>query len=116
MLAPEQFFTWDAWENKAIARLVPALDEAVSSGRPIAVERFTTSLSDREVVTLAIDLCRRAEANVAVLAGSTQKVLTFVPLFTTLFVPPKSRTAPTREEIYAQVGLVGAGAAREVFI
>src|SRR5436309_11907012 len=116
MLDPEQFFSWDAWENKAIARLVPALDEAVSSGRPIAVERFSTSLTDLEVVALAVDLCKRAEANVAVLAGGPQRVLTLVPLFTTRFVPPKSRTARTREEIYAHVGLVGAGAAREVLV
>jgi hypothetical protein len=107
MLAPEQFFSWDARENKAISRLVPALDEAVASGRPIAVELFQTTLSNRQLVALAVDLCKRAEVNVAVLADGTQRALTFVPLFTTLFIRPRRARTTHREE-----ALVG----QEVFI
>ena len=101
MLTPEQFFSWDAGENKAIARLVPALDEAVASGRPIAVELFQTSLDNRQLVALAVDLIKRAEVNVAVLADGTQKALTFVPLFTTLFIRPRRPRTTNREQVLA---------------
>src|SRR3954470_6751206 len=101
MLAPEQFFSWDAGENKAIARLVPALDEAVASGRPIPVEPFQTSLNSRQLVALAIDVIKRAEVNVAVLADGTQKALTFVPLVTTLFIRPRRLRTTHREEVLA---------------
>jgi hypothetical protein len=89
MLAPDQFFTWDAGENKAIARLVPALDEAIASGRPVAVDRFPTTFNNRQLVAIAVDVVKRAEVNVAVLGDGTQKVLTFVPLFATLTVRPR---------------------------
>jgi N-acetylglucosamine kinase-like BadF-type ATPase len=107
MLTPEQFFSWDARENKAIARLVPALDEAVASGRPIAVELFQTSLDNRQLVALAVDLIKRAEMNVAVLADGTQKALTFVPLAVTLFIRQRRPRTTQREQV-----LVGS----EVFI
>jgi len=99
MLAPEQFFSWDAGENKAIARFVPALDEAVASGRPIPVELFHTGLSNRQLVALAVDVIKRAEVNVAVLADGTQKALTFVPLFTTLFIRPRRARATQPEQV-----------------
>jgi hypothetical protein len=112
MLASEQFFSWDARENKAIARLVPALDEAITSGRPTPVEQLHTSLSGKELVKLAVDLCKRAEANVAVLGDGTQ-ALTFVPLFAS-FVRPRNRVAAPRRERTRQ--LVGAGALPEVHV
>jgi hypothetical protein len=89
MLTPEQFFTWDAGENKAIGRLVPALDEAVASGRPVAVDRFPTSFNGRQLVAIAVDVVKRAEVNVAVLAGAGHKALTFVPLSPSLAARPK---------------------------
>jgi hypothetical protein len=99
MLAPEQFFSWDARENKAIGRLVPALDEAVASGRPIAVALFQTSLNNRQLVALAVDVIKRAEVNVAVLADGTQKALTFVPLVTTFFIRPRRPRTTHREQV-----------------
>jgi len=99
MLAPEHFFSWDARENKAITRLIPALDEAVASGRPIPVELFETSLSNRQIVALAVDVIKRAEVNVAVIADGTHKALTFVPLVTTLFIRPRRLRTTQREEV-----------------
>ena len=101
MIAAETFFSWDARENKAIARLVPALDEAVASGRPIPVELFQTALTNRQLVALAVDVIKRAEVNVAVLADGTQKALTFVPLFTTLFIRPRRPRTTHREQVLA---------------
>jgi hypothetical protein len=105
MLAPDQFFTWDSGENKAIARLVPALDEAVASGRPVTVDRFPTSFTNRQLVALAVDVVKRAEVNAAVLAGAGHKALTFVPLAITLAVRPRrprmthGQSVVAREEV-----------------
>ena len=101
MLAPDQFFTWNAGENKAIARFVPALDEAVASGRPIAVDRFPTTFDSRQLVALAVDVVKRAEVNVAVLAGAGQKALTFVPLAIAPAVRPKRPRTIEREVVLA---------------
>lgn len=95
MLAADQFFTWHAGENKAIAQLVPALDEAVASGRPVTVDRFPTTFNNPQLVSIAVDIVKRAQVNVAVLGGSGQKALTFVPLAASLLVRPKRpRTTP----------------------
>jgi hypothetical protein len=101
MLAPEQFFTWNAGENKAIARFVPALDEAVASGRPIAVDRFPTTFDSRQLVALAVDVVRRAGVNVAVLAGAGHKALTFVPLAVSPVIRPKRPRTIEREVAFA---------------
>jgi hypothetical protein len=80
MLDAEQFFSWDARENKAIACLCAALDDVLRTGRPSHVQCFPGSLSNREFVAIAVDLCKRAEVNVAVLGNRTANALTLVPL------------------------------------
>jgi hypothetical protein len=80
MLVAEDFFSWNARENKAIARLCGALDEAVITGRPAPVDCYPESLTNREFVAIAVDLCKRAELSVAVLGNQRGNTLTFVPL------------------------------------
>ena len=111
MLVAEHFFTCDARENKAIARLCVALDEVVADGRPSRVECFPASLTSREFVAIAVDLCERAEANVAVLGDGPRNALTFVPLVvaTERPVPPASR----RKTFDSHTSAEGA---REIFI
>ena len=80
MLVAEDFFSWNARENKAIARLCSALDEVVATGKPFPVQCFPESLTTPEFVKIAVDLCGRAELNVAVLGNPASKALTLVPL------------------------------------
>ena len=111
MLVAEHFFSWDARENKAIARLCAALDDVVAAGRPSRVECFPVSLTNREFVAIAVDLCKRAEANVAVLGNGAQNTLTLVPL-----VVPKVRPcgpAPRRKTFGPRAS---AGVTAEIFI
>jgi hypothetical protein len=93
MLVAEHFFSWNARENKAIAHLCAALDGVLRSGRPSHVECFPGSLSNREFVAIAVDLCERAELNVAVLGNQTANVLTLVPLRTTTPAPRATASA-----------------------
>ena len=102
MLDPHEFFTWDASENKAIAQLVPALDEAVASGRPVNVVRFPTPCTNAQLVALAVGVVKRAEVNVAVLAGAGQQALTFVPLAVTLRMRAKRPRTTQREPVVAR--------------
>ena len=111
MLVAEHFFTWDARENKAIARLCAALDEVVADGRPSRVECFPASLSSREFVAIAVDLCERAKANVAVLGDGPRNALTLVPLV----VPAEEPRIPAaRPKTFDS--LTNALAARELVI
>ena len=80
MLVAEDFYSWNARENKAIARLCSALDEVLATGRPSPVQCFPESLTTPEFVKIAVDLCARAELNVAVLGNPPAKALTLVPL------------------------------------
>jgi hypothetical protein len=80
MLVAEDFFSWNARENKAIAHLCTVLDNVVATGRPTPVECYPTSLTNREFVNIAVDLCTRAEVNVAVLGNAPGNALTLVPL------------------------------------
>ena len=80
MLVAEDFFSWNARENKAIARLCSALDEVVATGKPSPVKCFPESLTTPEFVKIAVDLCARAELNVAVLGNAPANALTLVPL------------------------------------
>jgi hypothetical protein len=82
MLAAEEFHSWDARANKAISQLCPAIDHALATGRPVAVTRYPTSYGQREFVALAVELCRRAELNVAVVSTSDDTI-SVVPLAVT---------------------------------
>jgi hypothetical protein len=106
MLAAEQFFTRSAGQNKAVAQLVPALDEAVASGRPVTVDRFPTSFSNRQLVALAVELVKSSAVNVAVLAGAGQKALTFVPLAVTINRRAKRPRTIQREAVLARERLL----------
>jgi hypothetical protein len=111
MLIAEQFFAWDARENKAIARLCVALDEVLATGRPSLVECFPSSLTTREFVAIAVDLCKRAEVNVAVLGNGTKNALTLVPLLSRTAAP--RRPGPRSKTFGA---LAGAGTSGDVFV
>jgi hypothetical protein len=80
MLVAEDFYSWNARENKAIARLCSVLDEVVATGRPSPIECYPTSLTNREFVKIAVGLCTRAEVNVAVLGNPVSNQVTLVPL------------------------------------
>jgi hypothetical protein len=105
MLDAEQFFSWNARENKAIAHLCAALDRVVATGGPSAVGCFPASLTNREFVEIAVDLCKRAEVNVAVLGNPTANELTLVPLFAT--APPRRPEA--RRRAFGPLAVAGAG-------
>ena len=80
MLDPCQFHhAWDARVNRALEVLCPALDRALSTGKSTVVS-FPTSLTQRELIALAVDLCKRSGSNAAVLAGQDTRSFTFVPL------------------------------------
>jgi hypothetical protein len=111
MLAPEHFFSWDARENKAIARLCAALDDVVATGRPSLVECVPSSLTNREFVAIAVDLCKRAGVNVAVLGNGPKNALTLVPLLAG--TPAPRRPGPRGKAFGA---LAGAGSAADIFI
>jgi hypothetical protein len=109
MLVAEHFFSWNARENKAIAHLCAALDDVLRIGRPVHVECFPGSLSNREFVAIAVDLCERAELNVAVLGNQIANMLTLVPLMI---------AAPRRPEPRSRAfgALAAAGPSADVFI
>jgi hypothetical protein len=109
MLVAEDFFSWNARENKAIAHLCAALDDAIATGRPAQAECFPGSLTNREFVAIAVDLCERAEVNVAVLGNEARNALTLVPLVTAV---PRRR----RERSKTFASLAGAGASGDCFI
>jgi hypothetical protein len=111
MLVADNFFSWDARENKAIAHLCTALDDVVATGRPSSVDCFPGSLTNREFVAIAVDLCNRAELNIAVLANQASNALTLVPLLTTAAAPrrPLERNKPIR-------ALAGVGAPADIFV
>lgn len=96
MLDPRQFHhAWDARVNRAIDLLCPALDRAVATGRSELVSPFPTSLTQRELIAIAVDLCKRSGANAAVLAGQDARSFTFVPL-----TPRLSRAARRQPPVY----------------
>jgi hypothetical protein len=109
MLVAEDFFSWNARENKAIARLCAALDDVVATGKPSPVECYPGSLTNREFVKIAVDLCARAKVNVAVLGNGTKNALTLVPLV----VAAPRRPAARRRTVGS---LAGAGASGDIFI
>jgi hypothetical protein len=104
MLVADNFFSWDARENKAIAYLCAALDDVVATGRPSSVDCFPVSLTNREFVTIAVDLCNRAELNVAVLANEARNALTLVPL---VVAAPRRPVGRSRVPALAGVGATG---------
>jgi len=104
MLVAEDFFSWNARENKAIARLCAALDDVVATGKPSPVECYPESLTNREFVKIAVDLCTRAEVNVAVLGNGTKNALTLVPLRVTAAAP---RRPGPRAGTYGPLALAG---------
>jgi hypothetical protein len=108
MLAPEDFFSWDARENKAIGHLCAALDEVLATGKPVQLDCFPGSLTNREFVAIAVNLCKRAEVNVAVLGNRTANALTLVP-----FVVAAPRRAAGGRTVRS---LAGAGASGDIFI
>jgi hypothetical protein len=108
MLVAEDFFSWDARENKAIAGLCAALDGAIATGRPVQAECYPVSLTNREFVEIAVDLCKRAEVNIAVLANEASNALTLVPL---VVAPRRSR-----ERSRTVAALAGVGASGDCFI
>ncbi|MCW2963669.1 MAG: hypothetical protein JWO17_921 [Actinomycetia bacterium] len=108
MLAAEDFFSWDARENKAIAHLCAALDDVLRTGKPAHVECFPESLTNREFVAIAVDLCKRTGMNVAVLGNQTANMLTLVPLLAV--VPRRAARGKTFGS------LAGAGASGDIFI
>jgi hypothetical protein len=110
MLVAEDFFSWDARENKAIARLCAALDEVVATGRPFPVECFPESLTNREFVAIAVALCKRTDVNVAVLGNGTRNTLTLVPLLATTAAPRRSGPRKTFG------ALAGAGTSGDIYI
>ena len=93
MLVAEDFYSWNARDNKAIARLCAALDDVVATGRPCPVGCFPTSLTNREFVKIAVGLCTRADVNVAVLGNPAANALTLVPLRTTTTAPRAAASA-----------------------
>lgn len=104
MLDPEQFFTWDARENKAISEICPVLDRVIATGVAASVVPFPTSLSSAELSAVAVRLCNQAESNVAVLRGDNGYSLTLVPLFASVRARPNARVhtpRASRRETYA---------------
>ena len=81
MLDPCQFHhARDVRVNRALDVLCPALDKALATGKSTVVTPFPTSLTQRELIVVAVDLCKRSGANAAVLAGQDARSFTFVPL------------------------------------
>jgi hypothetical protein len=95
MLAAEEFHTWDARANRAITHLCPAIDHAIATGRPVGVTRFPSSYGVREFVALAVDLCRRADVNVAVVSTSEDSI-SIVPLSVTPRFASREKLEATR--------------------
>jgi hypothetical protein len=80
MLAAEQFHSWDRRENRTIDKLCPYLNQAVASGKAAVVRPFATSLTNAQLVAIAVSLCKRSDSNVAVVGSHDGRTLAFVPL------------------------------------
>jgi hypothetical protein len=99
MLAAEEFYSWDRRENRAIDALCPSLIQALTTGCATLVRPFSTSLTNAQLVEIAVSLCKRSDSNVAVVGSHDGKTLAFVPLFsTTSFIRTQveARRARTR--------------------
>lgn len=70
----------DSREERARCYLRPALEDAVSTGRPVTACFIPTSLTSLELTALAVLLCREQGANVAVLARPDCEGVVFTPL------------------------------------
>jgi hypothetical protein len=70
----------DARTRNALAYLMPALDEALRTGRPANAYWLPSSLDLGELVSVAVDLIRSRGANVAVLRNYEAHGLIFTPL------------------------------------
>jgi hypothetical protein len=81
MLAAEQFYSWDRCENRAIDKLCPGLNQARLTGKTVVVRRFATSLTNAQLVAIAVSLCKRTESNIAVVGSHDGRTVAFVPLF-----------------------------------
>ena len=95
MLSAEEFHSWDARANTAITHLCPAVERAITTGRPVSVSRYPTSYAQCEFVALAVDLCRRAAANAAIVATS-EHTISVVPLAVTPAPARRRRAVDTR--------------------
>jgi hypothetical protein len=80
MLAAEQFYSWDGRENHAIDKLCAGLSQAIATGKAAVVRPFSTSLTNSQLVAIAVSLCKRSDSNVAVVGSHDGKTLSFVPL------------------------------------
>ena len=81
MLVTEEFYSWDRRENRAIDALCPSLNQALKTGCTTVVRPFSTSLTNEQLVAIAVNLCKRSDSNVAVVGSHDGKTLAFVPLF-----------------------------------
>jgi hypothetical protein len=79
MTSVQDPFTFDARERHALEYLRPALDEALSKGRPAAIRFLPTSLELHELTALAVRLCRHLNANVGVLTIPEARGVIFTP-------------------------------------
>ncbi|HEY6961497.1 MAG TPA: hypothetical protein VI408_06360 [Gaiellaceae bacterium] len=70
--AIEEPLAFGVRENRALFPLRDALREALASNRPVHVQ---TTLSQQELIRLAVRLCRYDNANVGVLAGPGDGVI-----------------------------------------
>jgi len=80
MLAAEQFYSWDGRENRAIDMLCPALSQAATTGKTVVIQLAGTSLTNAQLVAIAVSLCKRSDSNVAVVGSHHGGTLAFVPL------------------------------------
>ena len=72
--------TFDSRERAVLDYLYPALSAAVARNRPVRVDYVHTSLTQKELISLAGRLCRNEDANVAILASTAGNGLVFVPI------------------------------------
>ena len=69
--------TTNARDAAALAYLQVGLDDAVLTGRPTVVRSIPTSLTNAELVRLAVALCKECTERTFVLGGDS---VTFVPI------------------------------------
>lgn len=98
MFAAEEFYSWDRRENRAIDTLWPSLSQAVATGCATVVGPFSTSLSNAQLVEIAVRLCKRSDSNVAVVGSHDGKTLSFVPLFASTGAVRSRVAAETRRK------------------
>ena len=112
MLAAEEFHSWDRRENRAIDRLCPSLIQALKTGCTTVVQPFSTSLTNAQLVEIAVRLCKRSDSNVAVVGSHDGKTLAFVPLFAnTSFVRTQVNAEARRGRARTSLAWSAAGAA-----